>query len=121
MATGTGKTIVMAMLIAWQVLNKVTYPQDTRFSKNVFIVAPGLTVKSRLQVLRPSAQGNYYDDFNIVPSGLSEKLNQGKVMIQNWHALNWETEEKMAKKRALTNAAPKAMKRIMPGAYRLKK
>ena len=50
MATGSGKTIVMAMLITWQVINKVTYPQDARFSKNVFVVAPGLTVKSRLQV-----------------------------------------------------------------------
>jgi type III restriction enzyme len=53
MATGSGKTIVMAMLIAWQVINKITYPQDTRFSKNIFVVAPGLTVKSRLQVLEP--------------------------------------------------------------------
>ena len=53
MATGSGKTIVMAMLIAWQVLNKVTYPQDKRYSKNIFIVAPGLTVRNRLQVLVP--------------------------------------------------------------------
>ena len=53
MATGSGKTIVMAMVIAWQVLNKVTYPQDTRFSKNVLVVAPGLTVKNRLAVLVP--------------------------------------------------------------------
>ena len=53
MATGSGKTIVMAMLIAWQMLNKVTYPQDTRFSKNFLVVAPGLTVKSRLAVLEP--------------------------------------------------------------------
>ncbi len=54
MATGSGKTVVMAMLIAWQVINKVTYPQDDRFSKYVFVVAPGLTVKSRLQVLLPA-------------------------------------------------------------------
>ncbi len=47
MATGSGKTIVMAMLVAWQVLNKVTYPQDRRYSKNIFAVAPGLTVHSR--------------------------------------------------------------------------
>ena len=53
MATGTGKTVVMAMLIAWQVINKVTYPHDDRFSKNVLIVAPGLTVKKRLEVLKP--------------------------------------------------------------------
>lgn len=51
MATGTGKTVVMAMLIAWQILNKVTYPKDTRFSKYVLAVAPGLTVKRRLKVL----------------------------------------------------------------------
>ena len=57
MATGSGKTIVMAMVIAWQVLNKVAYPQDTRFSKNVLVVAPGLTVKSRLQVLEPVGAG----------------------------------------------------------------
>jgi type III restriction enzyme len=46
MATGSGKTIVMAMLIAWQVLNKVTYPQDKRYSKNILVIAPGLTVRN---------------------------------------------------------------------------
>ena len=70
MATGSGKTIVMAMLIAWQALNKATNPQDPRFSKNIFVVAPGLTVRDRLKVLMPSEPGNYYDKFNIVPSGL---------------------------------------------------
>lgn len=76
MATGSGKTIVMAMLVAWHVLNKVTYPDDPRFSKNVFIVAPGLTVRTRLQVLVPDSPGNYYDEFNIVPAGLVEKMRQ---------------------------------------------
>jgi type III restriction enzyme len=60
MATGSGKTILMAMLIVWQVLNKVTYPQDKRFSKNILLIAPGLTVKNRLQVLVPGTPGNYY-------------------------------------------------------------
>ncbi len=87
MATGSGKTVVMAMLIAWQVLNKVTYPQDKRFSKNIFVVAPGLTVKNRLQVLLPAGPGNYYDEFNVIPAGLHDKLRQGKVLIRNWHAL----------------------------------
>ncbi|MFH0904613.1 MAG: DEAD/DEAH box helicase family protein [Methanobacteriota archaeon] len=108
MATGSGKTIVMAMLIAWQVLNKVTYPQDTRFSKYVFVVAPGLTVKSRLSVLFPSSAGNYYDEFNIVPPGLTEKLNQGKVLIKNWHALNWETEERLSKKKGVDKRGAKS-------------
>lgn len=88
MATGSGKTIVMAMLIAWQILNKVTYPKDTRFSKNILVVAPGLTVKSRLQVLNPSDENNYYQQFDIIPPGMLDKLRQGKIKIINWHALS---------------------------------
>lgn len=87
MATGSGKTIVMAMAIAWHVLNRVAYPHDKRFSKNVFAVAPGLTVKSRLGVLVPGSAGNYYDQFNIVPMGLHDQMRQGKVMVRNWHTL----------------------------------
>jgi type III restriction enzyme len=108
MATGSGKTIVMAMLIAWQVLNKITYPQDTRFSKYILVVAPGLTVKSRLQVLIPSSIGNYYDEFNIIPGGLIEKLRQGKIRIVNWHVLNWETEEQVKKKRSVDKRGVKS-------------
>ncbi len=108
MATGSGKTIVMAMLIAWQVLNKVTYPQDTRFSKHIFVVAPGLTVKRRLQVLMHSlpAGMSYYEQFNIVPPGLTEKLRQGKVLIRNWHILEWETEDNLKKKRGVDKRGP---------------
>jgi type III restriction enzyme len=108
MATGSGKTIVMAMLIAWQVLNKVTYPQDARFSKHIFVVAPGLTVKNRLQVLIPAGTGNYYEAFNIVPVALAEKLHQGKVLVRNWHALNWETADKIAKRKSVDKRGPKS-------------
>jgi type III restriction enzyme len=108
MATGSGKTIVMAMLISWQVLNKVTYPQDSRFSKNIFVVAPGLTVKNRLQVLYPFAQPNYYNEFNIVPSGLKEMLRQCKILVRNWHALHWETEEKIARKKSVDKRGAKS-------------
>jgi type III restriction enzyme len=86
MATGSGKTIVMAMLIAWQVLNKATYPQDQRFSKNVLVVAPGLTVKSRLSVLN-LGPGSFYDEFDVVPPGLAERFRQGRIVIHNWHLL----------------------------------
>lgn len=108
MATGSGKTIVMAMLIAWQVINKVTYPKDTHFSKNILIIAPGLTVKNRLAVLHPFGKGNYYDEFGIVPPGLIEKLRQGKVKIHNWHKLGWDTEEQIAKKRSVDKRGPKS-------------
>lgn len=89
MATGTGKTTVMAMLIAWQVLNAVTYPKRTRdFSRAVLVVAPGLTVKDRLHVLYPGAPDNFYDAFAICPTeALRQKLNQGQVLVENWHTL----------------------------------
>lgn len=64
MATGSGKTILMAMLIAWQVLNKVTYPQDKRFSKNILLIAPGLTVRNRLEVLIPGSAGSMPVEIN---------------------------------------------------------
>lgn len=108
MATGADKTIVMAMLISWQALNKATYPQDARFSKYIFVIAPGLTVKNRLQVLIPSAIDNYYNEFNIVPPSLFEKLRQGKILIRNWHALQWETAEKLAKKKTVDKRGEKS-------------
>ncbi|MGI9250404.1 MAG: BPTD_3080 family restriction endonuclease [Pseudohongiellaceae bacterium] len=95
LATGTGKTVVMAMIIAWNFLNKITNPDDERFSKYVLIVAPGLTVKERLQVLQPSAENNYYTDFEIVPTELMQRLRQGKVLICNWHSLAWDSQEKL--------------------------
>ena len=94
MATGSGKTIVMAMLIAWQVINKSTYPQDTRFSKRVLIMAPGLTVRSRLEVLFPSNDDNIYDEFNIVPDSLIEHLNSSVMKLHNWHKLMPEEDAK---------------------------
>ena len=87
MATGSGKTTVMGMLIAWQVLNKVTYPKDNRFTKNILIIAPGLTVKRRLEVLRPNNTSSVYDEFNIVPNSFYDKLRLVKLQILNWHAL----------------------------------
>lgn len=108
MATGSGKTIVMGMLIAWQVLNKVTNSKDTRFSKNMLVVAPGLTVRNRLSVLYPFNKENYYEEFNIVPSGLMESLRQGKIKIVNWHALAWDTEERLAKKKTVDKRGAKS-------------
>ena len=108
MATGAGKTIVMAMVIAWQVLNKIAQPQDKRFSKNVLVVAPGLTVKSRLAVLQPSAPGNYFEAFNVVPAALLDRLRQGRVRVCNWHALNWETDERVARRRSVDKRGAKS-------------
>ena len=108
MATGTGKTIVMAMTIAWHILNKAANPQDARFSKNVLVIAPGLTVKNRLAVLEPAAQGNFYETFDIVPSSLLDKLRQGKVLVRNWHALAWESEAQLKKRKTVDKRGAKS-------------
>jgi type III restriction enzyme len=108
MATGSGKTLVMAMAIAWHILNRVANHQDPRFSKHVLVMAPGLTVKNRLAVLEPSGSGNYYDLFNMVPSALRERLRQGRVLVRNWHVLNWESAEQLARKRGVDKRGAKS-------------
>ena len=109
MATGSGKTTVMAMIITWQVLNALQYPKRNKdFSKVVFMVAPGLTVKERLQVLRPSHPQNYYDQFGLCPSeALRQKLNQVELLIENWHSLMplKEQERSIVKKGAESDKA----------------
>ena len=87
MATGTGKTVVMAMLIAWQTLNKVASPQDARFAKRFLIVTPGLTIRDRLRVLRPEHEENYYKLRDLVPADLKGDLSQARIVITNFHAL----------------------------------
>lgn len=108
MATGSGKTIVMGMVIAWNILNKTAYPQDVRFAKNILVIAPGLTVKKRLSVLEPAGIGNYYEAFNIVPSAMMDKLRQGKVLVRNWHCLSWDSEEQIKKKRSVDKRGVKS-------------
>jgi type III restriction enzyme len=86
MATGSGKTVVMAMLIAWQALNKIENPQDARFSDSFLIVAPGITIRDRLRVLLPNDSGNYYRQLDVVPAEQMERLNRAQVVITNFHA-----------------------------------
>lgn len=114
MATGSGKTVVMAMVIAWHILNKAANAQDARFSKNVLLIAPGLTVKSRLAVLEPAGTGNYYEAFNIVPSALLDELRQGKVLIRNWHALSWDSDEQIRKRRSVDKRGAKSDEAYTP-------
>ncbi len=85
MATGSGKTVVMAMLVAWAFCNRGRVPGDERFPAAALLVCPNLTVKERLQVLRPDDPQNYYAAFDIVPSQLMPELNKGKVLVTNWH------------------------------------
>ena len=94
MATGTGKTVVMAMLIAWHTLNKCSDPQDARFSDTFLVITPGVTIRDRLRVLLPSDPENYYYQRDIVPSDLQDRLGQAKIIITNYQS--FQPREKMA-------------------------
>lgn len=97
MATGSGKTVVMAMLIAWQTLNKIEHPQDPRFSKTFLLVTPGITIRDRLRVLLPNDPNNYYRQRDILPGYLMEKLDQAKIVITNFHAFKLREKIKAGK------------------------
>jgi type III restriction enzyme len=86
MATGSGKTVVMTMLIAWQTLNKLANPQDARFSDTFLVVTPGITIRDRLRVLLPNDPQNYYRQRDIIPAESLEQLGQAKILITNYHA-----------------------------------
>ena len=86
MATGSGKTVVMAMLVAWQALNKQENRQDARFSDAFLLVTPGITIRDRLRVLLPNDPDNYYRQRDILPSHLLSQLGAAKILITNYHA-----------------------------------
>jgi type III restriction enzyme len=85
MATGAGKTVVMAMLIAWQTINKITTPGDARFAKRFLVVTPGITIRDRLGVLHPEREDSYYRERDLVPPDLWEALLHAQVEIVNYH------------------------------------
>jgi len=87
MATGSGKTVVMAMIIAYHTLNKARYPQDTRFTDAFAVITPGITIKDRLDVLKPENPRNYYLERDIVSRQDFELLHQAVVFITNFHQL----------------------------------
>ena len=93
MATGSGKTVVMAMLIAWAFCNRAKVPSDERFPAAALVVCPNLTIKERLQVLIPEGE-NYYDEFALIPTKLRPLLNSGKVLVTNWHQFTLESPHK---------------------------
>ena len=86
LATGAGKTTVMAMLIAWQTINAVRRQGSKQFSRGFLIVAPGLTIRDRLRVLQPNDPDNYYSTRELVPNDLLEDVRRAKLVITNYHS-----------------------------------
>jgi type III restriction enzyme len=109
MATGAGKTVVMAMIVTWQVLNALAYPRRNRdFSRALLFIAPGLTVRERLHVLQPGAADNFYDAFSLCPSeSMRQQVNRAEVLVENWHTLMplKEAERSVVKKGAESDQA----------------
>ncbi len=86
LATGAGKTTVMAMIIAWQTINAVRRPQSSNFTRGFLVVAPGITIRDRLRVLQPNDPDSYYSSRELVPADMLEDLKRAKIVITNYHA-----------------------------------
>ncbi|TAK72116.1 MAG: restriction endonuclease [Betaproteobacteria bacterium] len=97
LATGAGKTTVMAMLIAWQTINAVRRPQSKRFTRGFLVVAPGLTIKDRLRVLQPNDPDSYYASRELVPNDLLIEVHKAKIVITNFHAFKLRERIELSK------------------------
>ena len=97
MATGAGKTSVMAMIIAWQAVNKARHPDSKKFSDAFLIVAPGITIRDRLRVLNPGDPSNSYEFFDLVPTDLIDSVRRARIVITNYHAFMLREKEHVSK------------------------
>ncbi|MEM7599902.1 MAG: DEAD/DEAH box helicase family protein [Verrucomicrobiota bacterium] len=86
LATGAGKTTVMAMLIAWQTINAVRRPDSKKFTNGFLLIAPGLTIRDRLRVLQPNDPENYYTTRELLPTDYFDDIKKARVVISNYHA-----------------------------------
>lgn len=97
LATGAGKTTVMAMLIAWQTVNAVRHTGSKKFTRGFLLVAPGLTIKDRLRVLQPNDPDSYYLSRELVPSDMMGDLERAKIVITNYHAFKLRERIELSK------------------------
>ena len=97
LATGAGKTTVMAMLIAWQTVNAVRHPNSRKFTRGFLIVAPGLTIRDRLRVLLPSDPDSYYASRELVPADMLDDIGRAKIVITNYHAFKRRERVELSK------------------------
>jgi len=97
LATGAGKTTVMAMLIAWQTINSVRRPTSKLFTRGFLVSTPGLTIKDRLRVLQPNDPDSYYRDRELVPGDMLDDVNRAKIVITNYHAFKLRERIELSK------------------------
>ena len=97
LATGAGKTTVMAMIIAWQTINAVRHPNSRRFTRGFLVVAPGITIKDRLRVLQPNDPDSYYASRELVPGDMLRDIERARIVITNYHALRLRDRMELSK------------------------
>ena len=97
LATGAGKTTVMAMLIAWQTINAVRRPNSAHFTRGFLVVAPGLTIRARLRVLQPNDPDSYYGNLELIPEEMLGDLERAKIVITNYHAFKLRDRMELSK------------------------
>lgn len=97
MATGAGKTTVMAMIIAWQTINALRYPASKKYTRGFLVVTPGITIRDRLRVLQPNDPDSYYASRELVPGDLLPELGKAKIVITNYHAFMHREKTPLAK------------------------
>ena len=97
LATGAGKTTVMAMLIAWQTINAVRRPNSKKFTRGFLVVTPGLTIRDRLRVLQPNDPDSYYQSRELVPGDMIGDLERAKIVITNFHAFKLRERIELSK------------------------
>ena len=97
LATGAGKTTVMAMLIAWQTVNAVRRPNSKKYTRGFLLVAPGITIKDRLRVLQPNDPDSYYASRELIPGDMLGDLERAKIVITNYHAFKLRERIELSK------------------------
>jgi len=97
LATGAGKTTVMAMIIAWQTINAIRRPGSNKYTRGFLIVAPGITIKDRLRVLKPNDPDSYFRGRELVPEDMLPDLEKATIIITNYHAFGLRERMEVAK------------------------
>jgi type III restriction enzyme len=97
LATGAGKTTVMAMIIAWQTINAVRRPGSKKFTRGFLVVTPGLTIRDRLRVLQPNDPDSYYQSRELIPTDMLSDLHKAKIVITNYHAFKLRERMELSK------------------------
>jgi len=97
LATGAGKTTVMAMIIAWQTVNAARHSTSKNFTRGFLVCAPGLTIKDRLRVLQPNDPDSYYVSRELVPGDMFEEVKRAKIVITNYHAFKLRERIELSK------------------------